>query len=407
MESVVLQPFHEIHARLVANAPRDFTRFLYDRIDWRARLIALVGPRGVGKTTLLLQHVARTLPEVERGLYLSADHVRVQALGLYEIGATFFRRGGEVLLVDEVHRYPGWTTEIKSLYDAFPAGRVVLSGSSAVELLRGGADLSRRLVAYRLPGMSFREFLNLELGLDLPAVDLATLLGDHVARARTILARLGGTVLGRFDAYLDHGVYPFYREGVELFPIRLANVIEKVVSDDIPSVMGVRPGTIPHLRKLLHLVASSEPFVPNIERLASALGVSRPSVYQYLEHLHRAGLLALLPPQGRGLKAARKPAKVCLDNANLFPALIGHAESRERVGTLREAFFAHQAGSLGALAAGARADFVLPGGQVVEVGGASKGLRQLSGEPAGWLALDDIEVGEGRRVPLWLFGFLY
>lgn len=148
----MLLPFHEIHARLVADTPRDFTRSLYDRIDWRARLIALVGPRGVGKTTLLLQHVARTHPEVERGLYLSADHVRVQALGLYEIGATFFRRGGEVLLVDEVHRYPGWTTEIKSLYDAFPKGHVVLSGSSSIELLRGGADLSRRLVAYRLPG---------------------------------------------------------------------------------------------------------------------------------------------------------------------------------------------------------------------------------------------------------------
>lgn len=255
--------------------------------------------------------------------------------------------------------------------------------------------------------MSFREFLNLETGLDLPTVTLPELLERHVPLSREILPRLGGRVLDRFGAYLDHGVYPFYREGVELFPIRLANVVEKVVSDDIPSVLGVRPGSVPSLRKLLHLVASSEPFTPNIERIASALGVSRPSVYQYLDHLHSAGVLALIPARRRGRKTARKPARINLDNPNLFPALVGHAESRERVGTIREAFFGRQAGSLGSLSTAARADFVLPTGQVVEVGGASKTARQLTGEPDGWLALDDLEVGEGRRVPLWLFGFLY
>jgi predicted AAA+ superfamily ATPase len=331
----------------------------------------------------------------------------VQDLGLYEVGAAFFRGGGRVLLVDEVHRYPGWSGQVKSLYDSFPAARLMLSGSSSLEVTRGGADLSRRAVFYHLPGMSFREFLCLETGATFEPVPLPELLARHGDLARGIIAAAGGTILDRFAEYLEHGVYPFYREGVALFPIRLANVIEKVVSDDIPSVLGVRPGSVPALRRLLHVVASSEPLEPNVERLASVLGVSRPSVYQYLEHLHGAGLLRLVPPVGRGLRAARKPAKVYLDNSNLAEALIGHAESRQRIGTLREAFFAHQAGVLGGLAADPRVDFRLASGQRVEVGGRSKGFSQLEDDPDGWLALDDLEVGTGHRVPLWLFGFLY
>ena len=403
----MLQPFFEIHARLAADVPRGFTRFLYDRVDWQARLLALVGPRGVGKTTMLLQHAARTCPSPERCLYLSADHVRVQSLGLYEVGAHFFRGGGEILLVDEVHRYPNWPAQVKSLYDSFPSARLVLSGSSTIELLRGGADLSRRAVIHRLPGMSFREYLCLETGGAFEPIGLPVLLEQHVALATGILAQAGGTILDRFRAYLDHGVYPFYREGVQLFPIRLANVVEKVVSEDIPAAMGVRPGSIPILRRLLHVGASSEPLSPNIERLASALETSKPSIYQFLEYLQRAGLFLLVPPVGRGLKAARKPAKVYLDNPNLFPALIGQVDTRERVGTVRECFFAHQVGQAGGLFADARVDFQLASGHRFEVGGRTKGFGQLQGDPAGWLALDDLEVGEGRRVPLWLFGFLY
>jgi predicted AAA+ superfamily ATPase len=213
--------------------------------------------------------------------------------------------------------------------------------------------------------------------------------------------------LDHFRRYLEHGVYPFYREGVELYPIRLANVVEKVVSDDIPSVMSVRPGSVPILRKMLHLVASSEPLTPNVERMASALGASKPTVYQFLEYLERAGLLALVPPAGSGLKAVRRPARIYLDNPNLFGALVGSEERSSRIGTVRETFFAHQVRGAGALRVDPRVDFLLESGERVEVGGRSKGWAQLENDPNAWLAVDDVEVGAGHRVPLWLFGFLY
>ena len=403
----MLSPFVEMTVRLAAAADLPFRRFLYERIDWDTRLFALVGSRGVGKTTMLLQRYREAWQDPARCLYVSADHVATQAVGLYEIAGEFFRSGGEMLFVDEVHRYPGWAAEIKSIHDAFPRGRVGITGSLMLDIIREGADLSRRMVTYHLPGMSFREFLSLETGLLHASVDLSTLLNKHPTLAAEILSRFDGSIIKRFREYLDHGFYPFYREGTDLFPIRLANVVEKIVSEDIPSVMGIRPGSIPLLRKLIHLVASSQPFPPNIKRIAVALGTSREFVYSSLEYLQRAGLFALLPPPGRGLKAVRKPAKVYLGNPNLFPAILGSAGLTAWLGAVRETFFLSQVGQIVSLTSDPKMDFRSRDGLGFEVGGRSKGVGQIHGDPNAWLAVDDTEASAGRRVPLWLFGFLY
>jgi uncharacterized protein len=403
----MLDPFIEIQARLAAHVDTRFKRFLYDQIDWQTRLFALIGPRGVGKTTMLLQRYVEAYDDPAECLYLSADHIQVQGQGLYEIAGAFFRGGGELLLIDEVHRYERWAAEIKSLYDAYPRARIGLAGSSTLDILKGGTDLSRRMVVYRLPGMSFREYLTLETGARFAPTDLTTLLAEHTKLAADALTRSGGTIIDHFHRYLDHGVYPFYVEGVDLFHVKLCNVMEKVLSEDIPSVLGVRPSAIPVLRRLIHLIASSQPFSPNIERIATALGISRETVYHYLEHLQRAGLFALIPAPGRGLKAARKPAKVYLDNPNLFPAVLGSAGMRAHIGAVREAFFQSQVRTSQLLTTDPKVDFRAGDGPRFEIGGRSKGSGQLDGDEDAWLALDDLEVGSDRRVPLWLFGFLY
>jgi predicted AAA+ superfamily ATPase len=403
----MLEQFFEIQTRMAAGVGSGFKRFLFDRIDWSTRLFALVGARGVGKTTMLLQRLLESRDPPGECLYLSADNIRVQALGLYEVASEFFRTGGKELLIDEAHKYPGWAQEVKNVYDSFPKSRMCVSGSSTLEILAGRTDLSRRLVVYKLPGLSFREFLSLETGARLASIGLKDLLSDHMRLAPPLIAEAGGTILGRFKQYLRHGCYPFYLESRDLFAVKLAAVVEKVVSDDIPAVFGVRPSSVPVLRKLLHLVASSQPFVPNIERMAGNLGISKEYVYSYLDYLRRAGLFSFLASDARGFKALRKPAKVYLDNPNLFAAILDEVALSSQVGAVRESFFLNQMSPVVPVEADPQLDFRTADGVGFEVGGRSKGTPRRRGTDDGWVASDGLEVGAGRRIPLWMFGFLY
>ncbi len=404
----MLSTLFEIQVRLARNVSLTFKRFLYDKIDWDVRLLSIIGARGVGKTTMLLQYYAEHYRQSSTCLYLSADNIIVQSTGLYEIAGQFFRSGGKRLMIDEIHRYPNWSNELKSIYDSFPDARLVVSGSSTLDLMKGGADLSRRLVAYRLPGMSFREYLQMEEGVELLPQSLDGLLAGHPGVASEVVTSLRTPVIQKFHEYLRHGVYPFYLEGLDLYLTRLANVVEKVLSADIPSVLGVRPESVPILRRLIFLVASSQPFAPNIERMASTLGISREFVYKYLETLQTAGILFHLPASGRGHRPVRKPAKVYIENSNLLAAIMGgggHAHE----GVVRETFFMHQVSQVSPLSydPGEGVDFLTPDGRGFEVGGRSKSSAQLRGDSNKWLAVDDTEIGSGKRVPLWLFGLLY
>lgn len=398
-----LSELASIDTRLRMAAPASFKRFLFEKADWRNRLIGITGGRGVGKTTLLLQALKE---RSEKNLYISADHVLVEGIGLYEIGDAFFKTGGTLLAVDEIHKRQQWAQEIKSLYDSFPAAQIMFSGSSTLRLQLGKADLSRRAVYYRLPVLSFREFLSLRTGANFQPLLLDDLLKSHSELAADV--QRTGPVLAFFSEYLEHGAYPFFLEGENTFLSRLGNVIEKVLYEDIPPVTGLKLAGIPVMKKILYEVATSAPYEMNIDKMAGRFGVSRPSVYNYLTYLEEAGLIRGVFPKGSGSTITRKPHKLYLENTNLLRAAGLSLSPADPMGTIRETYFACQLESAGyRLRTATKGDFVVDEKYRFEIGGKSKGKRQVSGEKEAYLVRDDTVSGFDRIIPLWAFGFLY
>ena len=401
-----LTEFFGIQGGLLRAVAGSRGRFLKDKIDWDNRLIGIVGGRGTGKTTLLLQHIADRDRGEQRQLYISADHIHVQATGLYEIASSFFRLGGETIVIDEIHKYGTWQQEVKNLYDAFPDAGILFSGSSIIALQKGKADLSRRAVFHTLPGLSFREYLYFANGLEFAPASLPELLKNHPTIAAGILSK--GPILGRFKEYLDHGVYPFFMEGVDVYHLKLSNVIEKVLYEDIPSATGTRTASIPVLKRILWLIATSQPFTPNIEKMSRELKISKTYIYTYLDFLERAGLLSGFLPAETGYRLVRKPAKIYMENANLIRQVTGELGSKEDSGAVRETFFAHQTKSAGMnVRIPNQGDFLVDGMYLFEIGGKGKGKSQIKDFSNAFVVRDDIEVGFGNIIPLWLFGSLY
>jgi hypothetical protein len=401
-----LSQFFSIQNNLLKQVPRTFKRSLYSGINWKNRLIGLVGGRGTGKTTLLLQHLAESGPASPNHLYISADHIRVEALGLYEIASRFFQMGGEVIVIDEIHKYGGWPQEIKNLYDAFPLAKILFSGSSSLALQLGKADLSRRAVFYNLPGLSFREYLHLTKEIEFPFIKFKDLLRDHSSISSDVVAE--GPVLRYFQNYIDHGVYPFFMEGAEEYLAKLGNIIEKVLYEDIVSTSGMKSMNVPILKRIIWLVATSQPFKPNFEKISKNLGISKPSLYVYLDYLEKSGLLTGVMAQGAGSKLARKPAKIYLGNTNLLRAVSGELSREDPIGTIRETFVQHQLDSAGLqLRIPEKGDFLIENKYLFEVGGPSKGKHQITGKENAYILKDDIDIGFGNVIPMWLIGFLY
>jgi len=401
-----LSQFFSIQDNLLKQVPRKFKRSLYGRINWKNRLIGLVGGRGTGKTTLLLQHLAESGPASPNHLYISADHIRVEALGLYEIATRFFQMGGEVIAIDEIHKYGGWPQEVKNLYDAFPLAKILFSGSSSLALQLGKADLSRRAVFYNLPGLSFREYLHLTKEIEFPSIKLRDLLRDHASFTSDVVA--AGPVLRYFQNYIDHGVYPFFTEGTQEYPAKLGNIVEKVLYEDIVSTSGMKSMNVPILKRIIWLVASSQPFKPNFEKISKNLGIAKPSLYIYLDYLEKSGLLSGVMAQGAGSKLARKPAKIYLGNTNLLRAVSGELSREDPIGTIRETFVQHQLDSAGfQLRIPEKGDFLIENKYLFEVGGHSKGKHQITGKENAYILKDDIDIGVGNVIPMWLIGFLY
>jgi predicted AAA+ superfamily ATPase len=380
-------------------------RFLHERIAWDGPLVVITGSRGTGKTTLMLQRMVSARLEPERALYLSADHIQVAALGLYPLAEAFFKAGGALLMVDEVHKDPDWSRIIKSLTDSFPSARIVVSGSSSLNLTAGKADLSRRAVYYHLPALSLREFFELRAQRKHSALGLDELLADHARVAGEVLA--AGPVLGLLREYLAQGAYPFGIEQADTYLQRLGHVIEKVLYEDIPAVTRMRASGVPAMKKILYQVATSPPHEINLDRLSGDLGISRQTVYTYLDHLERAGLIRCVLPAGAGATITRRRAKLLMDNPNLLQAVSQDLGQNGLVGALRETFFASQlAGAGHELRAPKVGDFSV-GRHLFEIGGRKKSRKQVATEADAWLVKDELETGAGRSLPLWLFGFLY
>lgn len=380
---------------LLTRTPLAFVRFLHDRINWQSRLIAILGARGTGKSTLILQHI-RMMEKADETLYVLADDFYFATHRLYDLASDFARHGGKALFIDEIHKYKGWSVEIKNIYDKIPDLRVVYSGSSILDLEKGGADLSRRKVEYHLPGLSFREYVNLSQGCSLPAYSL-----DEILQGKVDYPSNLEKPLKLFRQYISEGYYPFFLEGD--YRQRLQGVLKQIVDEDIPNYAEMAYTSRAKLRKLLYVLAQSVPFKPNYSKLEKDLGISRNVLPDYIEFLEKAGLLLTLREKTTGMKILEKVEKIYLQNPNLAYAL---SETLPDIGNMRENIFLAWVKPFLKVEASPVSDFEI-GGRTFEIGGRNKGNRQLQHADEGYVVKDDMEFAFRNAIPLWHFGFLY
>jgi uncharacterized protein len=398
----------ETSRRLIESAPESAHRFLFDRFAMEERLTGLIGPRGVGKTTLLLQYLRERYGRAGEAFYVSADHLFFNRHSLLEfVREVHVREGTRYFVFDEIHKYRLWQQELKNIHDSFPDVRVAFSGSSSMALQQGAYDLSRRLVVHQLPGMSFREYLNFAAGVKQPVVSLEEMIENtgEVSETMGKIPRL----LGHFEDYLARGYYPFVMEGGVYFYEKLRAVLEKTIHEDISGYYALKTENLVYFKKLIAFLASVPPGGVNIHKLATNLGIDDKTASHYLRILHETGLVRPLEPEARGHGVLRRTGKYYLNNTTLHHAVcegLGMAVDR---GTVRELFFLQSAenAKLQVRLSASKADFQIDG-NLFEVGGANKRRKQLPGESGNeFVVKDGILAGARGTVPLHLLGFLY
>lgn len=375
--------------------PVEFSRYLDGKINWESPLIAILGARGVGKTTLIRQHIKK-LNEEASSLYFDAGDIYFGSHTLYDVADKFFRNGGKHLYIDEVHRYQGWSTEIKMMHDFIPELQVVYTGSSILELEKGGADLSRRKSQYYLDGMSFREFLALKHNIVMPVLSLdETLKADKIE----LPDNLNPVVL--FKEYLKNGFYPF--GDTPDYYDKLASMVATSLEVDIQQFARMTPATVKKIKKLFYLLAQSVPFKPVYSQWARAIESDRGEIPSLLEYLGKTGLIDMVELTGSGLGAVSNPEKIFLDNTNLSYALCNETPN---IGTLRETAFNQMVRVTLPVKASPKTDFKI-GDYSFEVGGKNKGTQQIAGVEKSFVVRDDTLYRSLNFIPLWHFGFLY
>lgn len=396
MEELLL----EFQAKLLRQT-LDFQRYLLNELDLNNRLIAIKGTRGSGKTTLLLQLAKVHLPQ-SSSLYISLDHIYFFNHNLYELAKQFALMGGTHLLLDEVHKYPNWSREIKLIYDNFPELKVIFTSSSMLEIYQSESDLSRRAVSYTLKELSFREFIQLETKKNLPRYSLDAILNEHQQIAGTLLQDIKPIPL--FEKYLRIGAYPYYRENEQRYAQKLINTINLIIEIDIHAVEDMQYDSLVKLKKLLITVATSAPFTPNISKLSEKVGVSRNMLVHSIKLLERAGLVNELYKDNSGIGVLTKPEKLYLNNSNLMYAL---AKENTNIGNVRETFFLNQFKGLHEINLAEKTDFIIDKTYSFEIGGKNKTKKQVAQLDKAYLAKDGIEIGYSNTIPIWLFGFMY
>lgn len=402
MDYTDIQPLLNAYHRKLAATDLKFKRYLYGQINWEVRLLGIKGARGVGKTTMLLQRIKEAFGNADDAFYVSLDNLWFQNHSAEELVEFLYTHGVSHLFFDEVHKYKGWTAFLKNLYDNYPGLNIVYTGSAMLAIDNSQSDLSRRQSLYMLHGLSFREYLEYEGVIALPPLSLEELLERHTGYAMEVSSRI--RVLKYFEQYLDGGYYPYYKEAGRDYLMRIGEVAQLVIDSDIPAVEeSITYATRQKIKKLLMVVAENVPLEPNINKLAVSLESTREQTLKMLYWLDRAALLWLLTDKTKDYKHLAGPKKIYLGNTNLMNA-IGSTVSK---GTRRETFFASQVGAVAALLAPKQGDFLVNGKYLFEVGGARKTFDQIADLPDSYLAVDEVEVGNGRRIPLWLFGCLY
>lgn len=402
MENTSIEGLYATSLAAVRRVKTDIHRYLYYQINWDNWLIAIKGARGVGKTTLMLQHIKETFGDSpEQALYVSLDNMWFANHTLSEVVEYHYNHGGTHLFIDEIHRYPHWQTVIKNMADEYPYMHIAYTGSSMLRMDSREGDLSRRQIVYTLHNMSFREFLLFEKGVDLPAVGLSDLLADHVKIAMRVTEGL--KILPCFDRYLKYGCYPFYLRDSDGFGARLQSVIRAVLTDDLPAVDEITYATQQKVMRMLMILAECVPQTPKMSELYATLETNREQGMKMLTMLQRAALVQLLTSENKRLHNLSKPDKIYLNNPNLMYALTPRTDT----GTLRETFFLNQLANTAEVNYPAHGDFLVDHQYLFEVGGKSKTFEQIKDIPNSYLAVDDIEIGHLDRIPLWMFGLLY
>lgn len=382
---------------LISRVDTTYVRDKHNEIDWNSRLVAILGARGTGKTTMILQHI-RLHNTNSQALYVMADDFYFTSHRLEELANKFMLLGGKYLYIDEIHKYKGWSTEIKNIYDKMPDLHVVYSGSSILDLEKGGADLSRRKLEYIMPGLSFREYLNISQGWNLPRYTLEEILAGKVdfpyKEARP---------LQLFASYLREGYYPFFKEGN--YTMRLNGIIKQVVEDDVPKFADMEIASVQKLKKLLYILAQNVPFKPNYAKLERDLGISRNTLPKYMQYLEKAGLIGVLREKVQGIKLLEKIEKIYLNNPNEAYIL---SDETPNIGTLRETIFFAWLRVEHLVSSSPVSDFEVDG-LTFEIGGKNKGKKQLATLPSdkAYVVKDDTEYVFQNFIPLWMFGFVY
>lgn len=407
----LMDDIYRLSRTQIALFNRPYRRYFLAAQALDHRLCIVLGQRGIGKTTAMVQHLldaAGQDPLSETILYVQADHFLIRDRSLYDIAEHFANLGGRTICFDEIHKYPRWSLELKSISDTFAGLKVLASGSSALEIQKGSHDLSRRALQLHMRGMSLREYAELALGITLRAYPLETILRDHVRIAHAVVAQLAGNkILALFRDYLRHGYYPFYFEdrNEAVFAQLLNQNLHTTLESDLLAVQPALTGnSIKKIAALLRILSASVPFFPDFKKLTELIGIGdQRTLKTYLKYLEDAGLVSGLGRSGKGLRGLEKPEKIFLNNPNLMQALVPAANK----GTIRETFFISALGGLHRLTAPRRGDFAVDETWCFEVGGKNKDFTQIRDMQNSFLAADDIETGFGNKIPLWLFGFLY
>jgi predicted AAA+ superfamily ATPase len=374
-----------------------FKRYLFTQIDFKSKLIGILGQRGVGKTTLIRQIAQHYELDTSKMLYISADNVKKT---LSDIAIEFASFGGKLLIIDEIHKAKDFALELKTIYD-FVDIKVIFSGSSALELENSKVDLSRRALFYELGSLSFREFLAIKFELELEPLSLEDILTNHQSIALTIKEQF--KPLEYFSYYKAYGAYPFFTEGELGYNLRLNEIMNIILDSEVATIYNVDSDKISTIRKLLHLLCSSVPMELNIQNLAKSAGVSRNTLYSYFYYLKKANLIEIIGGNFKNKKLLNKPDKIYLDNINLYNILC----SDHNAGSLRESFFVSQIKVNHTVKYSNIGDFQIDDKYIFEIGGKNKGFKQIKDVENSFVVTDDMEVGFGAKIPLWMFGLMY
>ncbi len=383
-------------------------RYLYEKIDFSQKLISILGQRGVGKTTLLLQYLKENFSNSKNALYISLDAPSLTSVSLFELAKEFEQYGGEILVLDEVHKYDNWASHIKQIFDQLEL-KVIFSGSSILQIQKQDADLSRRCIVYHLENLSLREFISFN-GNYFEQYTLEDVLTNHIEIAKFISSKIKPLLY--FKDYLQYGAYPFFLEGIESYHQKIIQILNTILESDLAYIENINIREIKKLKKLLYLLAVNVPFVPNFTDLSQSTSISRPKIYHYLELLERAKIIIGIRSKEKGYNILAKPQKIFMHNPNLSFAISKEAN----IGSLRESFFVNQISSYFELNASflneiiytsKKGDFLVDSRYIFEIGGKSKSFNQIKDINNSFIAADNIEIGFGNKIPLWLFGFLY